>query len=378
MMRDPVALTEDLVAYDTVSARPNAPLIGRLATLLEPLDGRLQRVVSPHDPEQINLVARFGPDGPGGLAFAGHTDTVPWDGSMRATTAPERDGRRLYGRGTCDMKGAIAAMIHAAHAVGRDGLSKLKRPLWFALTFQEEVGCHGAKLLQTAHPLPVDHTIIGEPTGLTPVTLHKGYAIAQVKMTGQPCHSSDPRQGASAVHGAARAVEALLELGQGWQAQADDRFTPPWTTINVGLISGGEARNIVPERAEFTVEFRPLPGTDVAATMEEIEAVARRAAQSVPGASPLGVAMEVVEVNQPLFTPDDAPLTQWLVEQTGAVPGSVPFYTEGALFNAMGGQTVVCGPGEIAQAHRVDEWVELDALEQAAGLYRRAIEQFCT
>jgi acetylornithine deacetylase len=374
---DPVRLTEEFVAFDTVSTRPNEPLCARLDDLLQGLGGHTERILSPDHEGQVNLLARFGPDRPGGLAFAGHTDTVPWDGTMRATTAPERDGRRLYGRGTCDMKGAIASMIVAAHAVGRDGLRGLNKPLWMAFTFEEEIGCHGAKLLDAVRPLPVDHIVIGEPTGLRPVTRHKGYVVGRVEVSGVPCHSSDPTQGASAIHGAARAVDALLAMAEGWRSQTVEGFEPPWPSLNVGILQAGTARNVVPDRASFTVEMRPMPGQRPEDLFDAVEVAVAAAVATVPGVQPLGWRLERVESNEPLGTAEDAPLVAWLTEQTGRSPGSVPFYTEAAILARKGATSCVCGPGEIAQAHRVDEYVDLDALEEAAILYRGAIEQFC-
>lgn len=380
-MLDPVRLTERLVALDTVSARPNATLIGDLAEQLTALGARVQTVPKPGDAEQINLLAWLGPDPVAGeragLALAGHTDTVPWDDSMRATTAPERDGRRLYGRGTCDMKGAIAAMVCA---VERVDVGALKRPLALAFTFQEEIGCLGAKELvhgAGSIDLPVAHCIIGEPTDLRPVTQHKGYVIARVFLRGVPCHSSDPDQGISAIHAGALAIDALVSLGERWKERRDPtgRLAPPWTTLNIGLFDGGAARNMVAENAAFTVEVRPLPGQDPSALLDEVEATARAAASRVRG---IQLRMERVEIDVPLATAEDAPLVRWLVERTGRAPGTVPFYTEGAFFTELGATTVICGPGEIAQAHRVDEWVELDALEEAAQVYRAAIEEHCT
>ena len=375
-MHEPLLLTERLVSLDTVSARPNAPIIEDLSGLLKGLGAHVQLQGKPGEPGQVNLIGRLGPsDATGGLLLAGHTDTVPWDSSMRATTAPERDGRRLYGRGTCDMKGAIAAMVCAAQRVDA---GRLRKPVWFGFTFQEEIGCLGAKEL--AHgpiALPAEHCIIGEPTGLRPVTRHKGYAIARAHLRGVPCHSSDPDKGVSAIHAGARAVDALIALGEAWKARGHDAggLEPPWTTLNIGLFDGGAARNMVPERASFTIEVRPLPGLDPADLLAEVAQVANAAASTVAGVS---FEFERVEADEPLFTADEEALVQWLVEQTGAPPSTVPFYTEGAIFTEMGARTVICGPGEIAQAHRVDEWVEMDALEQAAQLYTAAIEEFCT
>lgn len=372
--QDPVSLTEELISYDTVSHLPNEAFCARLSDLLEPLGARLSRYSKPGDPSQVNLLARFGPERDGGLALAGHTDTVPYGVSMRANIAPERDGRRLYGRGACDMKGAIAAMVHACSRVE---ISALRKPLWLAFTFQEEIGCHGAKLLERIAPLRVDQCIIGEPTGLRPAVRHKGYAAGVFRFRGTPCHSSSPRQGASAIHGAARAVDSLLGLAGDWEGrgQPDCGLTPPWTTMNIGLLEGGSARNVVPEHASFVFEIRPLPGQDAQQLFDE---ASERARDAVSGIAGVEMEFEAHEKDPPLATDPSSQLVQWLVERTGEQPITVPFYTEGPTFDRMGARTCICGPGEIAQAHREDEWVELDALEAASDLYVDAIKEFCT
>ncbi len=369
----PLTLTERLVAEDSVSARPNRRVCERIAEAVDGLGGVARWIEKPGDRDQVNLLVRFGPDGGGGLALAGHADTVPWDASMRATTSPERAGGRLYGRGTCDMKGAIAAMICATAGFDR---ARLRKPLWLAFTFQEEIGCLGAKHLGDVAPLDVDQCIIGEPTGLTPVHLHKGYVIAEAVFRGTPCHSSNPAAGASAIHAATRAVELVLTQGEWWRRVAKDTpLTPSYTTVNVGLISGGTARNVVPAEARFTIEMRPLPGSDPHGMLDTLEGVVRKATATVDG-----VAVDFVhhEVDRPFGAYRGGELVSWLEGRTGREPGSVPFYTEAAFFEDMGAEVCVCGPGEIAQAHRVDEWVEIDALGAAELLYREAIEEFCT
>jgi len=370
---NPLTLTERLVAEDSVSARPNRSVCERIAEAVEPLGGVVRWVPKPGDPGHVNVLVRFGPDRPGGLALAGHADTVPWDDSMRATTSPERSGGKLYGRGTCDMKGAIAAMVCAAAGTER---ARLKKPLWLAFTFEEEIGCHGAKHLAEVAPLGVERCIIGEPTGLRPVTLHKGYVIAEARFAGTPCHSSDPDAGASAVHAAARAVDAVLARGLQWREDVPATpLVPPYPTVNVGLISGGTARNVVPEAARFTIEMRPLPGSDPSAMLDQLEADVVAAAATVSGVTPTFVRKEL---DRPFGADPHGPLVAWLREKTSSDVASVPFYTEAAFFQMMGAEVCVCGPGEIAQAHRVDEWVAMDALGAAEVLYREAIEEFCT
>ena len=370
---DVVTLCESLVSIDSVSARPNRPVCARIAAELEQAGARITWQEKVGDSGQVNVIAAFGPDGPGGLALAGHADTVPWDRSMRATDRPERDGRRLYGRGTCDMKGGIAAMVVAASV----GCPPLKRPLRLAFTFQEEVGCHGIKHMASVGPLQVEHTIVGEPTGLRPVTAHKGYVVVRVVARGRPCHSSDPDRGISAIHAVARAIDAALRMGASWKDEAPpSRLLPPWSTLNVGLVRGGSARNVVPEHAEFTVEMRPAPGVEPRSLIAALRDTVRAAAID---AAP-GVELEFIEddIDGPLDTPEARPLVRFCVEQTGQSPGTVPFYTEAPTLSEMGATVVVCGPGSIEQAHRQDEFVEMDALEGAVVLYRQAIREFCT
>lgn len=371
---DPISLTEELVSFDTTSDRSNEPLCNHLARLLEPLGAEVHLQRKPSQPELCNLLARLGPDVPGGLCLSGHTDTVPWDDSMRATTRVERDGEVMYGRGTCDMKGAIAAMVCAAAAAGTGAL---RRPLWLAFTFEEEVGCHGIKLIEHTGAVAPRLCIVGEPSGLRPVVVHKGYVTGVFEFRGVPCHASDPDQGASAVLAAARATDALYALAERWRAEGGEAelgLAPPWTTLNVGLLQGGEARNVVAETASLALEFRPLPGLDAERLLREATDAVHQATETVHG---VHYRFSDPAAAGPFRTDPEAPLVRWLVERTGLEPGSVPYYTEAPHWNQMGATTCICGPGEIAQAHRVDEHVLMSSLETASDLYRAAIEEFC-
>lgn len=379
MRPDVVSLTERLVRVDSAPGQPTLPVVGVLAEELQALgaDVRLQDGMHGDVPQQ-NLVARFGGDAPAGLVLAGHIDTVPWSTGARATTSPERDGTRLYGRGTADMKGAVAAQLEAAAAMA----SRLRRPLVLAWTYAEEVGCHGALHLVAERALMGDVSaaacLVGEPTDLTPIVAHKGYGGVRITLHGEAAHSSDPWAGADASQALGTLLRDLHELRETLlqDAPLSTVHEPPCTTINTGLVSAGSARNLVPPHATVDVEYRPVPGADIDELRRRIQACADLACASAPG-----VTCELHwEACRPAFDQTPASrVVEWLVERTGRAPGAVPFYTEAELYRSgFEIPTVVCGPGSIQQAHRADEWITFEALGAGQELYREAIEAFCT
>jgi len=380
MPTDVVSLTEELVQVDTAPGRGTAGLAGRIAERLRALGASvvLQDGVAGGVAQQ-NVLARFGGDGAAGLVLAGHLDTVPWEADFRATTTPQRDGRRLYGRGSCDMKGPIAAMLLAAERAARSG-GRLRRPLALAFTFAEEIGCDGALALVAGRAALGDLAgaccVVGEPTGLRPMTAHKGYWIAHLRLAGLPSHSSRPAKGADA----SRALALLLGELHGLRlalarAPLAAAFDPPETTLNTGLVRAGLARNVVPDRAEVVLELRPVPGCDPAALQAAVADCVRRATAAVPGTRG---EVEWVETMPAFEQARGAELVRWLEEDTGQAPGAIPFYTEAELYRAgLGLPTCVCGPGSIDQAHRVDESILFDELAAGEELYVRAIAAFC-
>lgn len=378
MARDVVALTEKLVSIDTA---PGCSTVG----MAEVLAGELKALGASVKVQagewggvaQRNLVARFGGDGPAGLILAGHIDTVPWQKENRATARPERDGRTLYGRGSCDMKGPIAAQIEAAARTR----GALRRPLVLLYSYAEEVGCHGAMRLVDERARVGDVrdavAIVGEPTSCVPILAHKGYCVAKLRLAGRPAHSKDPWAGADASVALGVLLVELHALREALRREGDPAcgLTPPCTTLNTGVISAGTAENIVPDRAEMLLEWRPVPGTDGEALRRRVQACLDTACAAAPGVR------GVLEWPAPLppFRQDaSARLVTWLVERTGNQPGTVAFYTEAELYRAgLGVPTVVCGPGTIENAHRVDESIEFDELEAGAVLYADAITAFC-
>lgn len=378
MPDDVVTLTERLVSVDTAPGASTAPLAELLSTRLGAMGASVSLQQGEHaGVPQANLVARFGGDAPAGLVLGGHIDTVPWDAGMRATTAAERDGRTLFGRGTCDMKGPIAAQLIAAAAT----TATLRRPLVLIYSYAEEIGCHGALRLMADRAIVGDVAdavcIIGEPTGLLPIVAHKGYAVATILLTGEPAHSSNPSAGADASVALGVLLCELHALRETLREEGDasSDLTPPCTTLNTGVISAGTAPNVVPDRAEVRLEWRPLPGFDNQDLRRRVQAILERACSAAPG---VRGRLDWPDALPAFRQAQDAPVVTFLSERAGQAPGTVPFYTEAELYRAgLGIPTVVCGPGSIANAHRVDESIEFDELEAGVELYADAIRTFC-
>jgi len=378
MRADVVTLTERLVSVDTAPGLSTNPLVQLLADEARTLGALVSVQDGQHDgvPQQ-NLIVRFGGEGPAGLVLAGHIDTVPWSKGQRATATPERAGATLYGRGTCDMKGAVAAQLEAAAAQAQN----LSRPLVLCWTYAEEVGCHGAVAVVNQAGLLGDlvdaRCIVGEPTGLVPITGHKGYGAVRFELTGRPAHSSNPWAGADASMALGCLLRNLHDLREALLAEGDPEgpHDPPCSTLNTGIVAAGSARNIVPATAQVTVEYRPLPGADLDELRGRMHACMQRACAAVPGVEGLA---HWDELRTPFDQSHGDRLVSWLCEATGHGPDVVPFYTEAELYRGgLAVPTVVCGPGSIEQAHRVDESVAFEQLAAGQQLYEDAIAAFC-
>jgi acetylornithine deacetylase len=252
----------ELVKIDSVSSRSNAEIVNHLARRCEAMGFKTQRFSyrDERDVEKINLVAlagaEFSKDLNIELALVGHTDTVPYDPNWtEATNLTERDGK-LYGRGSCDTKGFISA---ALSAVETTGLKNLKKPLALIFTADEEIGLRGAKYLAELKPFRVRYSIVGEPTSLQPIRAGKGYSLAEVIVKGREAHSAYPALGASAVFRAARLINHLEKIAAQLKADQHRAFDPAFTTLNVGVIHGGSAKNVLAGECRFTLEWRPIP-----------------------------------------------------------------------------------------------------------------------
>lgn len=375
------SVLETLVAFPSVSRGTNLPLIDWAAEWLRALGAEVTVVPDPDQPEKASLFAQIGPAVPGGVVLSGHTDVVPVEGQVWASdpwAVTERDGK-LYGRGCCDMKGfdalAMAAMALAARA-------PLKRPLQLALSHDEELGCIGCiPMIEAMTALPrAAAVVVGEPTMMKAVTGHKGGVAFWVRVHGVSVHSSIMHTGVSAILEAAKILTWVNEMNAAGRAKATRTpFVPPWTTVHTGEIAGGTAHNITAALCEFGVDFRILPGE----SPEDWRAAFRAKVAEVEAEMKAVHPDAWIELEERFALPGLAPETdgaaEALVRQITGDNGAmvVSYGTEAGQFQTRGWSAVVCGPGDIEQAHKPDEWLEVAQFEAGWAFMETLIEKLC-
>jgi acetylornithine deacetylase len=367
----------ELVAIDSVSARSNAGIVAYLGHRCEALGLSLKRLpyTDGNGVEKINLIALAGAefsDKPAvELALVGHTDTVPydpkWDEALKLT---EREGK-LYGRGACDTKAFIAATLTAAQTVD---LNKLAKPLALIFTADEEIGLIGAKRLAEARALHSRYAIVGEPTSLRPMRAGKGYCLAEVTIKGREAHSAYPALGSSAVFGAARLIAAIEGIAPKLETEQHSAFDPPFTTLNVGVVHGGTAKNVVAGECRFTLEWRPIPGQDPQRLLDLLFAAIDEQKRLDPK---FDCEVDAARADEGFETSPNSALVTLLEGLTGNDSGTVAFGTEAAQMTELGAEAVVLGPGDIRVAHRTGEFVPVAELEACVNVLRQAIERLC-
>lgn len=370
-------LFAELIALPSVSCTqaaldlPNRPVIERLVGWLSDLGFacEIQEVA----PGKCNLLASYG-SGPGGLVLAGHSDTVPFDGALWASDPlelSERDGR-WHGLGSCDMKGFFALVIEAV----RELLDRpFHQPLLILATCDEESSMSGARALAAAGRPLGRAALIGEPTGLKPVRLHKGVMMERIDIRGQSGHSSDPSLGRSALEAMNAAIGELLDLRSQWQREyRNPLFNVPQPTLNLGCIHGGDNPNRICGQCSLEFDLRPLPGMDP----QQLRAAIRRKLQ------PLAEQRQVSIDFRPLFPsvpPFEEPAASELVRLaerlTGHAAGAVAFGTEAPYLQQLGCETLILGPGDIACAHQPNEYLDLSRIEPTLQLLRQLIGYYC-
>ena len=361
----------DLVRIDSVSTRSNAEIVAYLEKKCEALGLITRRFpyTDDHGLEKINLIALSHDVTEVELALVGHTDTVPYDPNWsEATNLSERDGK-LYGRGACDTKGFIAAALTAVEKI------KPSKPLALVFTADEEVGLLGAKKLAQAKPLRVRYSIVGEPTSLKPIRAGKGYSLAEVIVKGREAHSAYPALGASAVFRAARLINRLESIATQLKQDQYAAFDPPFTTLNIGLIHGGSAKNVLAGECRFTLEWRPIPTQPSEHLLDLFNAAIAEEMKADPD---FQCVVDASRQDTGFETALDSPLVQLLEKATGNKSGTVAFGTEAAQMMLLGSEAVVIGPGDIREAHRTGEFVPVSELESCAKVLRQSIQQLCS
>ncbi len=365
------AILERLVAFPTVSRDSNLALIDWVEAYLDGLGVTAERVWSA-DRGKAHLFAHVGPAAPGGTVLSAHTDVVPVDGQPWSTDPWQvtEAGGRLYGRGTCDMKGFAAL---ALAAVPKALTAPLKRPLQIALSYDEEVGCVAVldMIEVMAGKLPrAGAVIVGEPSMMRVVTGHKGATGYEVEVRGHEVHSSLLHCGVSAVMEAARLIDWANRQNAESAAAAPSpvavAFDPPWTSVHVGRVQGGTAGNITAGRCRFCIEFRVVPGERVedweAAFETEVARVEREMQALHPDCRIILEKYYALPPLQPETAASGGAAAEALARRITGDNGThvVSYGTEGGQFQRFGFSTVICGPGDIAQAHQPDEYLSLE------------------
>ncbi|UWQ16293.1 acetylornithine deacetylase [Jannaschia sp. M317] len=383
MANSPTAreILDRLVSFPTVSRDSNLELISWVETYLAGF-GVASRRVYDATGKKAALYANVGPEVAGGVVLSGHTDVVPVDGQAWTTdpwTVTEKDGR-LYGRGTCDMKGFDAlALAMVPYALER-GVS---RPLQLAFSYDEEIGCIGAPPMiddMVAHLPRAAAALIGEPSMLRPVTGHNASTIHEVHVHGFEVHSSKLPQGVSAIHEAGRILQWVNDRNAMLMAETPSpisaTFDPPHTTVHVGMIQGGTAHNITARDCTFKLGFRVPAGDDMARHSKALETFLTDLDAELKTRHPEAGVSWVCNHGVPALTPETDGTAETLIRRLTGDNGThvVTYGTEAGQFQERGYSAVVCGPGDIAQAHQPDEWIAVDQFQKGEALLRRLVD----
>ena len=371
------AMLGDLIAFPTVSSESNLDIIAYLAERLEGAGARVETIPDATG-EKANLFATLGPDVAGGLVLSGHTDVVPVKDQVWASDPfemVERDGR-LFGRGSCDMKGFVAACtVMAPHFAAR----VTDRPVHFAFTYDEETGCFGAEaLVKSLADMGIRPSlaIVGEPTSMRVIDGHKGCYEYTTHFSGLAGHGSAPDLGVNAVEFAAQFVSKIIALKDELRARVPEgsNFVPPYTTLNTGSLIGGVAHNVIPDRASVAWDMRPVQPSDAVFVKDALKRLCEddllpAMRQVDPQAT---ITTEVLAEVEGLLPMEENPARDLVMDLTGANGTDlVAFGTEAGLFQQAGMSVAICGPGSIGQAHKAGGYLDIDQLALCLGMLER-------
>ena len=369
----------ELIALNSISAvipeydESNLPVIHLLAEWFSALGFRTEVVPVADFPGKANLIATLG-QGDGGLVLSGHTDTVPCNPERWQSdpfTLTERDGR-FYGLGTCDMKGFFSLVIEAvSHYLDQD----FKQPLIVLATADEESSMCGARALAEQGALKGRYAVVGEPTSLRPIRMHKGIMMEEIRIQGQSGHSSNPALGNNAMETMHKAIADIMQFRTELQAQYQHAgFDIQVPTLNLGCIHGGDNPNRICGHCEMQFDLRALPGMD----NEELRGLIRQRLQPLAEQSGSKIELQTLFGGVPAFEePATSAIVQAAEKLTGNSAESVAFATEAPFLQQLGMETIVMGPGSIDQAHQPDEFIALDQIQPAVDTLKALIRKFC-
>jgi acetylornithine deacetylase len=376
-------MIERLIAFNTVSRDSNMGLIEWVRDYLLRHGAKTRLTYDPTG-KKANLFATLGDSGKPGLILSGHTDVVPVDGQNWDSdpfVATERDGK-LYARGSADMKGFIGIILaQAPKFVDALNSRRLDAPLHYALSYDEEVGCLGVRSLirdLEENNIRPAGCVVGEPTSMQPIIAHKGTHRFRCSVHGREAHSSYVTYGVNAIEYAAKLIVFIRQLAERL-AQSETRdygFTVPYSTLSTGVIQGGIAANVVPKDCHFQFDMRTLPQASPQALYDEIRTYAEGLAREMQITDPSsGIDLKWVSQTVGLAASETDAIVQWAMQLSqNATVGKVSYGTEAGLFQKMGVPTVICGPGDIAEAHRPNEFVALEQLQQCEAFMHRILE----
>jgi acetylornithine deacetylase len=351
----------------------NRPILERLSDMLQAAGFGVEWLTVEGQDDKFNLVAVLG-DGPGGLVLSGHSDTVPYDAASWSSDPfrlAERDGR-LYGLGTADMKSFFALALAAASAYSA---SDLQRKLIVVATADEETGMHGARSLAAGREKLADVALIGEPTNLKPVRVHKGILAERIVLRGRSGHSSNPSLGISALDGMRAVLNELTALRVELQTEfTSDQFQVPYPTLNFGRVQGGDNPNRICAECTLDLDCRFLPGMNLQDMRQRIQ---QCVGEAIEGSGLEVTFSPLFHGADPMDTPADSAFVRAVERITGSPAGAVAFATEAPIFAGMGTEVVVAGAGSIDQAHQPDEYLALSSIEPGIKLIEQLIGKYC-
>jgi acetylornithine deacetylase len=369
-----------LVAFDTTSSKSNLALIDHVEAYLKDQGAETHRVWNA-ERTKANLYAVVGPKVEGGVVLSGHTDVVPVTGQAWSTdpwALTEKNGK-LYGRGTSDMKAFSAIALSLVPEMQKAGL---RRPVIFALSYDEEIGLLGAPhmIAEIRDRLPAPSAVIvGEPTLMKVIDGHKGIASFRTSVTGFTTHSSQTERGVSAVEAAAKIIAKIAAMREARAAGADPQspFSPPYTTMTVNVVRGGAQLNIMAGECSFDWDCRVIPGDSAAAAKAEVDAFARAVEEEMRRKAP-SCSIETAQLSDapPLAPSPDNPAADLAKAITGLNSTDVVSYcAEAGQFQEAGFSTVICGPGSIDQAHQPDEFIAVSQIAEGTAFIRKLINR---